>query len=442
MPSARSIDSVLSPCAAAERPRASAAVSSRTITVGLMGFGNVGQAVARLAGSDRLTHRGWRFRVGAALVRDVTRHRREVGALTADISNFLRGRYDVVIDALPDVEPARTLVARLLGQGVPVVSANKALVAAHGRGLGALAAVGGTSFRYEASALAGVPFLGALGARPFVSDLDRCAAIVNGTSNFILSKIETEGRTFDSALAEAQSLGLAEPDPSRDLDGLDAAAKLTLLASLFGWGQLPASAIDVAGIRGLTPQDLSAARSLGATIKPVACAWRAGSSVAAFVGPALVPARHPLAALQGTLSGIQLSGRFVSDLFFSGPGAGADVTAATLLDDVVESVSTVATGRGVGRRMAASVATTSATTGWFVRTTFPGLVPDASTLRAACAGFGLDVRDVTEGAGDSRWLRVGPATRDRIADAERRLRETHRIRCFSLRALEAAHGHC
>src|SRR4029453_13710725 len=153
--------------------------------------------------------------------------------VTDDPAIFLRGRYDVVIEALGGVDPARRLVARLLGQGVPVVTANKALVAAHGRGLTALAGLNGTTLRYEAGALGGVPFLGALAARPLVADLDRCTGVVNGTSNFILSRIEAEGCTLDRALDAARRLGLAEPDPNRDLDGFDAADKLVLLASLF-----------------------------------------------------------------------------------------------------------------------------------------------------------------------------------------------------------------
>jgi homoserine dehydrogenase len=229
MSSASSID--LAPAASASaRPfqpsRPSRASAGKTVTIGLLGFGNVGQAVAQLAENDRLLHRGWRLRIGGALVRDVTRPRRAHAAVTADVAAFLRGRYDVVIDALAGEEPARTLVARLLGQGVPVVTANKALVAAHGRGLAALAALRGTSFRYEASALAGVPFLGALAARPFVADFDRCTAVVNGSSNFILSKIEAGAYTLDAALDTARHLGLTEPDPSRNLDGFDGPAEV------------------------------------------------------------------------------------------------------------------------------------------------------------------------------------------------------------------------
>ena len=175
-------------------PRATPALL--TIRVGILGLGQVGQAVARLVPTaTRLRDAGFRFRVVSALVRDIDRPGRCVrpSRLTTNPSAFLRGNCDVVIEALPTVEPARSLVARLLGRGVPVVSANKALIAAHGSELIALAAKRGTWFRYEASALAGVPFLGVLAARPLVSDIDSFTAIVNGTSNFILSKLEDEG---------------------------------------------------------------------------------------------------------------------------------------------------------------------------------------------------------------------------------------------------------
>src|SRR5262245_5516862 len=196
----------------------------RTIKVGLAGLGHVGQAVARLAlEAGRLRDAGLKFRIAGALVRDVDKPRRCVRPrLTNNPSAFLRGNYDVVIEAIGTIEPARSLVRRCLGRGIPIVTANKALVAAHGAELAALAARRGTTFRYEASALAGVPFLGALAARPLVSDVQRFTAVLNGTSNFILSKLESLRCPFDDALAEAQALGLTEPDPSRDVDGLDA----------------------------------------------------------------------------------------------------------------------------------------------------------------------------------------------------------------------------
>ena len=412
--------------------------TARTIRVGIIGLGQVGQAVARLAPeAERLKSSGLRFRVLGALVRDIDRPRRcpKPARLTTNPAAFLRGNYDVVIEALGAVEPARTIVARLLGRGIPVVSANKALIAAHGAELAALAARRGTSLRYEASALAGVPFLGSLASRPLVSDVNRFAAVVNGTSNFILSKLESEQCTFDQALAAALALGLTEPDPSRDLDGLDAADKVSLLAALFGWGSIPANAVDVQGIRDITPQDLSVAHTLGATIKPLVCASRSDSGLEAFIGPTLVPARHPLGSLAGTLSGIQFSGRYVSDLFFSGPGAGPDITAATILDDAVEAVSSAPRFARHAWKAPDAPQLTAPATGWFVRAHFPGVVPDASAAREAFTTHGLRVRHVTDSVHDARWLVLDETTREEVTRALAGLRDTHRLQCLAIRAI-------
>jgi len=418
----------------AERP----VPSVRTIRVGLVGLGQVGQAVARLVPTTaRLRDTGLRFRVTGALVRDVDRLRRcpRPARLTTNPGAFLRGNYDVVIEALGVVEPARTIVARLLGRGVPVVTANKALVAAHGAELAALAARRGTSLRYEASALAGIPFLGALAARPLVSDVTQFTAIVNGTSNFMLTALEADRCSFDAALERARELGLAEPDPSRDLDGLDAADKLSLLATLFGWGAPVAGALDVQGIRGLTHADVEAARQLGGTLKPIVRGCRIDGGIEAFIGPALVPSRHPLAALPGPLSGIELSGRYVSNLFFSGPGAGPDVTAATILDDAVEAVTTAQRLPRRPKRPPQHVSITAPATGWLVRAHFPGVVPEASAARAAFTAHGLQVLDVTEPINDARWLRLAAATREDVTRALSTLQHTHRINPHAIRAI-------
>lgn len=418
---------------------ASASAAIRTIKLGIVGLGSVGQAVARLApDASRLREAGLKFRVVGALVRDVDKPRRCVRPprVTSNPSAFLRGNYDVVVEALGSVEPARGIVGRLLGRGIPVVTANKALVAAHGPELAALAARRGTVLRYEASALAGVPFLGALAARPLVSDVQQFTAVVNGTSNFILSTLDAERCAFDTALANAQALGLTEPDPSRDLDGRDAADKLSLLAAIFGWGTLAPAKIDVHGIRDITPRDLAVARALGGTIKPIAHAAISAAGVSAFIGPALVPSNHPLASLTGTLSGIQLSGRFVSDLFFSGPGAGPEITAATILDDAVEAVSTVPKGpRTIVRPHRAAAVASAPATGWLVRARFPGYVPDAGAATQIFAAHHLIVTHVTDIADDTRWIQLGPATRDAAERAFTSIANTHRIQCSAIRAL-------
>ena len=411
----------------------------RTINVGLLGLGRVGQAVARLAPeAQRLKEAGYRVRITSALVRDVDKPRRcpKPSRITTNPSAFLRGHYDVVIEALGELEPARSIVRRLLGRGVPVVTANKALVAAYGPELAALASTKGATLRYEASALAGVPFLGALSARPLVSDVQQFTAIVNGSSNFILSQLESGRRTFAEALDDAQALGLTEPDPSRDLDGVDAADKLVLLASLFGWGLLPAFRIETRGIREVTAEDVAVARSLDCTIKAIVFASRNAAGVCGFVGPALVPDRHALATLGGTLSGIQLSGRFVSDLFFSGPGAGPDITAATILDDAIEAVSTSHNAprpRAVAPR--AAVLAAPPATRWLVKARFPGIVPDLEATRQLFDVNNLCPTRVTEARDNARWLVVAPITRARLDESLARLAATHRIQCTAVRAL-------
>jgi homoserine dehydrogenase len=418
--------------AAAVRP------APRTVRVGLVGLGNVGQAVARLApDAHRLTTSGVRFRIAGALVRDVARARRcpPPARLTTNPEAFLRGHYDVVIEALGAIEPARTIVSRLLGRGIPVVTANKALVAAHGAELAALAARRGTALRYEASALAGVPFLGALSERPYVADVSRFAAVVNGTSNFILSTIDANRCAFDAALAQAQSLGLSEPDPSRDLDGLDAADKFALLASIFGWGSYAHADVEVRGIRDLGAADLAAARELGGTIKPVVWAARSDAGLEAFVGPAFVGLGHPLASLAGTLSGIQLSGRYVSDLFFSGPGAGPDITAATILDDAIEAVSSARRFPKPTRPSVSRAALVAPVTEWFVRVRFPGVVPDATAACALFSGVGLSVIQSASRVEGPHWLRIAATSAGDLERAVATLSHTHRIDCHAIRSL-------
>jgi homoserine dehydrogenase len=448
------------------RPSPQAGV--RTIRVGLLGLGQVGQAVARLAADwTAAADAGLRFRIEQALVRDVAKVRRcaKPPRLTTNPSAFMRGQYDVVIEALDAVEPARTLVARLLGRGTSVVTANKALVAAHGSHLEAIAAARGCTLRYEATALAAVPFLGTLAARPLVASVTRLLAIVNGTTNFILSSL-AEGTSFDAALARARELGYAEPDASRDLDGHDAADKLVLLTSLFGWGRLSHEPLEVSGIRSVTPDDLAAARAAGGTIKPVVSAERDATGVQAFVGPAFVPAGEPLASLGGALNGIRLDGRFVSNLFFSGPGAGPGVTAATLLDDAIEATRNLhppplanelaSYGEISAKRPSAAKAgpprsshlphrshprpafPSSPCTSWFVRVMFPGVLPAESAVAAAVAGAGLrDARVSTYASHTARWLFVGPHSRREIDAAIDQLAHTHRVTAVAFRIPES-----
>lgn len=412
--------------------------SVRPLRIGILGLGQVGQAVARLAADRAATaHAGVRIHVEQALVRDDTKARQcpKPGRITTNHAAFLRGHYDLVIEALGTVEPARTLVARLLGRGTSVVTANKALVAEHGAHLEAIADARGAAFRYEATALSAVPFLGTLADRPLVAAVDRVLAIVNGTSNFLLTSL-ADGATFERALERAQALGYAEPDPSRDLDGLDAADKLTLLTSLFGWGRLSREALDVSGIRRVTPDDLAAARSIGGTIKAIVSAERDTTGVRAFVGPAFLPLSEPLASLGGALNGIRLDGRHVSNLFFSGPGAGPDVTAATLLDDAIQAASYSRKVLRRPRETARPIFPFSPATPWLLRVSFPGVLPSAAAAAGIVAGAGLQVERVADHAtADSRWLFVGAQGRRDIDAAIQTLAAKHRIEAVAFRRL-------
>jgi homoserine dehydrogenase len=438
----------------ARKPAAANAV--RTIRVGVLGLGHVGQAVARLAADRTATaHAGLRFHLEHALVRDVNKSRRcpKPARLTANVSAFLRGNYDVAVEALDAVEPARTIVARLLGRGTSVVTANKALVAEHREDLESIAAASGAVFRYEATALSAVPFLGTLAARPLVASVDRLLAIVNGTSNFILSTM-AEGASFEDALARAQQLGYAEPNASRDLDGLDAADKLVLLTGLFGWGKISREALDVTGIRPVTADDLAAARSMGGTIKAVVSAERDAHGVRAFVGPVFLAATEPLASLGGALNGIRLDGRHVSNLFFSGPGTGPDVTAATLLDDAIQAFDgavrlkadphkskgnheSVMDGDSVSRRLERrTVFPTPPATSWFLRVKCPAVLPPATAIAGVVAGAGLPVERVADHASENtRWVFVGPQSRRDVDTAIGKLAATHRIDAAAFRRL-------
>jgi len=409
----------------------------KTIRIGILGLGQVGQAVARLAADRGATAQaGLRFHVEQALVRDLAKPRRcpTPARITTDPLAFLRGNYDVVVEALAQVEPARTLVAKLLGRGTSVVTANKALVAEHGPSLESIAAAHGAAFRYEATALSAVPFLGTLAARPLVASVDRVLAIVNGTSNYLLTSLGEPGISLAQALSRAQALGFAEPDPSRDLDGLDAADKLLLLTSLFGWGRLSREALDVSGIRSVTADDLAAARSIGGTIKAVVSAERDAVGVRAFVGPAFLPSTEPLASLGGALNGIRLDGRHVSNLFFSGPGAGPDVTAATLLDDAIQAASYE---RQIHERPQSStrpVFPASPATSWFLRVTFPGVLPGAIAVASLVAAAGLPVERVADyAAPNSRWLFIGPHGRRDLDAAIAKLASTHRLEAAAFR---------
>jgi homoserine dehydrogenase len=310
----------------------------RPVRVGLLGYGRVGQAVAAIAAKAhaRLQSAGIDVRCVSALVRDP--HKLRLGPavrLSTDPADVLTSGVDVVVEVLGGLEPARRLVALALDAGIPVVSANKTLVADSGLELQTLAARRGTSFAFDAAVLAGVPFLGSLSRRPLVSDAHEIAGILNGTSNFILTRMAA-GAVFDGALAEGIARGYAEPDSSADVEGIDAAQKLAILLQIAGCAGIRSDDLPRGGLDILDPGDFAAARRLGGVIKPVAFASLHPTAGGAWVGPAFLQDGHPFAQVNGVTNGLRLTATNGRAVTFIGPGAGPEVTATTILDDVVE----------------------------------------------------------------------------------------------------------
>jgi homoserine dehydrogenase len=374
---------------------------ARAIRVGLLGLGHVGSAVARGAG---LAGR-WRIQVTTALVRDRYR-RRNAGdvAVTTDAEAVFASRPDVIVEALGGLEPARALVVEALSRGIPVVTANKTLLAHHGEEIFEASERFEAPVRYEASVIAGVPFLGTFAGRPHASRVTAFAGIVNGTTNFILSQIAGGQGDYDAALAEAQRCGYAEPDPSKDVRGIDAAEKLAILIWQFSGRRARLETIETTGIETIDPLDFAHARALGGTIKPVVAAtglYGSNPGVAAFSGPAFVPFENPLARLTHTTNGLCLQDVAGGHLSFTGPGAGPDVTAVTVLDDVIDAATS---RRTLNTGIASLTAVASPATPWLLRLTHAGTLPPSGDIPAILAGAGvLAARTSIRTADNGRW---------------------------------------
>ena len=306
-------------------------VSAHTdlIRIGLLGHGTIGRAVADAAA-------GHGAEIVAALVRNIERHPPSDLHFERDGSRVLNFRPDVVVEALGGLEPARTLVAAALDRGIPVVTANKSLIAAHGPELRARAALAGVPLLYDAAVIAGVPFVGALANRPGVRALTEITGILNGTSHAITSAIE-RGVSFTDALADAQARGYAEPDSSADISGRDAAEKLAILLQLCGAPDTTAADIECTGIDTLRPEDFAAARAQGGVIKPIATASFGPGGWVGRVGPVVLPKTHLFAGLAGVTNALQLQPVVGAPITFIGPGAGPAITAQTILDDVIQA---------------------------------------------------------------------------------------------------------
>ena len=389
------------------------------IRVALFGLGQIGSAVARLAAQSASTSAPTIDVIGA-FVRDPRRHTPNGFALTTDPEDLLSDSPDVVVEVLGGTEPARQIAIAALQRGIPVVTANKTLIATHGDELRAAAEAAGTALRYEAAVIAGVPFLGTLARRPFAGACQRIEAILNGTSNFVLSEIERGALDVASALGEAQRLGYAEPDPGKDVSGADAAEKLAVLLAHFAGLRVAVGDIPTKGIEGLTRLDLVQAHEFGGTVKPVVCADWAGDRIEAFVGPAFVPASHPFAHLHGAHNGIRLHGNHAPAVLFAGAGAGPEATATTILDDVVECATGSPDASPRGRATEQGHARPFVSAEWFVRFESPAALP-GSEVADLLAGYGVFTRrwqhSDTRSTPSRAWLLTHRCSSDRLQAA-------------------------
>ena len=313
------------------------------IRVGLLGLGTVGQGLVRLLKHNRseyVRRLGRPIIVTHAFARDLSRKRDcdLTGIKVVNDPHFItrEAPVDVVVELLGGMEPARGLILEAIARNKPVVTANKALLAEDGDKLFAAARKAGVGIGFEASVAGGIPILRVLREGLAGNRIEGLAGIVNGTSNYILTQMAERGIDFSAALAEAQAQGYAEADPAFDVDGIDAAHKLTILASLAFGIPLSFAGVAAEGIREVTARDIGLAKELGYRIKPLAIAKRGGGRIELRVHPTLVPADHLLARVDGVLNSIIVQSDAVGATGYYGKGAGGDATASAVVADLLE----------------------------------------------------------------------------------------------------------
>ncbi|MHA2788706.1 homoserine dehydrogenase [Corynebacterium sp. S7] len=327
-------------------PSSEGKVFDKSVGVAVLGMGTVGTEVLRLIaenGNDYANRIGGRIELKGVAVSDLSKPRPGVDpALLTDDAEALikRDDVDIVVEVIGGIDYPRKLILQALNAGKSVVTANKALVAAHASELGEAADVAGVDLYFEAAVAAAIPVVGMLRRSLAGDQIQRISGIVNGTTNFILDAMATTGATYEDALAEATRLGYAEADPTADVEGHDAASKAAILASLGFHTRVTFDDVHCEGITNITAEDISAASEAGYTIKLLAICKKlvdedGNKSVNARVHPTLVPNEHPLATVDKSYNAIFVEAEAAGRLMFYGNGAGGDPTASAVLGDLV-----------------------------------------------------------------------------------------------------------
>ena len=319
--------------------------SPSVVNVGLMGLGVVGAGVAaRLLGdgSSLSDVTGRPVKLKKVLVRDISRPRDvdlPAGLLTANAEDILADPdIHIVVEVMGGTDPAENYLRQALSAGKHIVTANKEVMAKSGPELMALARENSASLLFEASVCAGIPIVGCMMNELAANDIRSIRSIINGTTNYILTRMAHQRTSFEQALAEAQELGYAEADPTNDIEGIDAAYKLTILASLAYRRPFQPADVYREGISKLEPQDFRYAQELGYAIKFLAIANLVDDAVQLRVYPALVPSEHMLAKVDGVYNAVEVDGSLCGQVLFHGMGAGREPTTSAVVGDVIEVV--------------------------------------------------------------------------------------------------------
>ena len=322
------------------------APSPRVVRIGLLGCGNVGGALVPLVEQQAATiagRTGLRLEITRVAVRNMSKDRGMTladGVLTRDAHEVVVDPdIDLVVEVIGGIEPARELIAAAIEAGKPVVTGNKELLANVGAELFALADEHGVDLLFEAAVAGGIPLIRPLRESLRGEPVSRVLGILNGTTNYILTKMSEEGAEYGEALAEAQELGFAERDPTADVEGYDAGAKAAIIATIAFGSRVVAGDVYHEGISGVTSADIAVARRLGYVVKLLGIAERDADTgeIAVRVHPAMVPETHPLASVRESFNAVFVEGDAVGQLMFYGRGAGGAPTASAVLGDVIDA---------------------------------------------------------------------------------------------------------
>lgn len=410
------------------------------VRIGLLGCGTVGQAVVRtlIDGGPTIERAsGHRLEVGPILVRDPAKERPGIdpALISTDPARVLDDpTVAIVVEVMGGLDPTRAYLERAIARGASVVTANKQLLSRHGPELLQAAERAGAEMRFEASACAAIPVIKVLRESLLVAEITALTGIVNGTTNFILTQMARGGLSYAEALARAQELGYAEADPTEDVNGADAAAKMAILSSIAFHSRVHIEDVPHEGIDRLEAEDIAQASALGFVVKLLGVARLVDGAISVRVYPALVPRGHRLSAIEGPDNAVLLESRTTREIMLVGPGAGGDETASAVVADIL---SILGTHQGsflhnaladAGRSIAPSGLVPSA---FYVRM---GVDDRPGVLARVASVFGeaeLSIRTVIQGGtgdGASLVLVLHAGREDRMAEALARVRSLPEVR--------------